>query len=229
MKTSQYLSIRSDIGQVVFLLQQEINLNAGSNPASPTREMKMKLIYIDTETTGLDKKKDDIIQLAGIISADGNTEKFNFLIRPREGYRLSEGAYLAHKKTKEEIDQYPPSSVVFPQFMALLGRYIKKYDKTDKLMFVAYNAMFDMEFIRAWFDLNGEDYFHAWFHFPALDVMQAAAFHLIGKRHLMKNFQLSTVYEEIVGKPMVDAHDALADTIATKEILNKIIENQRGF
>ncbi len=189
----------------------------------------MKLIYIDTETTGLDKSKDDIIQLAGIISVDGSTEEFNFLMKPRDGYKLSEGAYLAHKKTKEEIDQYPPSSEVFKQFMELLGKHISKYDKKDKFMFIAYNAMFDMDFIRAWFDQNNEDYFHAWFHFPALDVMQAAAFHLIGKRHLMKNFQLSTVYEEIIGKPIINAHDALADILATKEILNKIIESQRSF
>ena len=57
--------------------------------------------------------------------------------------------------------------------------------------------------------------------------MQKAAFHLMGRRPFMKNFKLITVYEELMGKPMVDAHDALADIRATREILNKIIEEER--
>lgn len=189
----------------------------------------MKLIYIDVETTGVDDKKDDIIQLAGIISANGQKEEFNLLMRPQEGYELSEGAYLAHKKTREEIDTYPLSAEVFKQFMTMLKKYINKYDKKDKLFFIGYNADFDLDFVRAWFDQNDEDYFHAWFHYPALDVMKLAAFHLIGRRHLLKDFKLSTVYEEIVGKPIVNAHDAMADISATKEILNKILEKQKSL
>ena len=189
----------------------------------------MKLIYIDVETTGLDRKEDDIIQLAGIIVANGVTEEFNYRIRPREGVKLSEGAYMAHKKTDKEIQTYPTSSRVFPTFMSMLKKYINPYNKEDKFFFVAYNSDFDMDFLRNWFDLNSENYFNSWFHFPSLDVMQTAALHLIGRRPYMKNFKLITVYEELMGHPMENAHDALADVKATKEMLDKILEKQKGF
>ena len=86
-----------------------------------------------------------------------------------------------------------------------------------------------MDFLRGWFDRNNESYFGSWFYFPPLDVMQIAAFQLLGKRHLMPNFQLTSVYEEIIGEPMIDAHDALVDIKATRILLNKILENQKKF
>lgn len=186
-------------------------------------------MYIDTETTGLDKDVDDIIQLSGIINVNSKIEEFDFCIRPREGYVLKEGAYLAHKKTTQEIDRYPSSQQVFKQFKEILTKHVNPYDKTDKFMFVAYNAMFDFNFVQKWFEYNDEMYFSAWFHFPPLDVMQMAAFHLIGERHLMPNFRLSTVYEQITGKAMQGAHDAMADIRATQEILSHILKSQRKF
>jgi len=187
----------------------------------------MKLMYIDVETTGLDREKDDIIQLAGIISANGQRETFNFNIR--SDVELSEGAYMAHRKTQEEIASYPSSSEIFPQFMELLSKHVKKYDRADKFFFIGYNAGFDMDFVREWFKKNDESYFGSWFHFPPLDVMQMANFHLIGKRHMMKNFRLTTVYEEIMGKTFPDAHDALADITATSELLDEIMRRQKSF
>lgn len=42
-----------------------------------------KIIYLDTETTGLDKEKNDVIQVAGIIEIDGKeVERFNIFCQP---------------------------------------------------------------------------------------------------------------------------------------------------
>lgn len=187
----------------------------------------MKFIYLDTETTGLDKEKDDIIQLSGILSANGVSEEFDFRIKPREGVHLSDSAYQAHLVTEEEMQSYPEASEIFPQFMALLNKHVDRFDRADKFFFVAYNAEFDYGFMRNWFKLNSESYFNSWFHHPPLDVMQLAAFHLMGKRAQMKNFKLTTVYEELMGHSFDNAHDALEDVKAMKEILSKIVENQR--
>jgi len=187
----------------------------------------MKFIYIDTETTGLDPIKDDIIQLAGIVSVDGVSEEFNFRIKPRPGNHITDAAYMAHLITDKEAQEYPPASEVLPQFMDILKKYINRYDKKDKFFFIAYSAVFDFDFLRNFFEINGEQYFGSWFYFPPLDVMQLAAFHLMGRRAELKNFQLATVYEELIGKPLENAHDAMADISATKEILNKIVANQK--
>ena len=43
----------------------------------------MKLLWLDVETTGLNKEKCDIIQIAGIVVIDGEEkERFNFKCQP---------------------------------------------------------------------------------------------------------------------------------------------------
>ncbi len=186
----------------------------------------MKMLYVDVETTGLDWEEHDIIQLSGSLSVFRHREDFDLLMRPAGDYQLNESAYQCHKKTREEIDSYPSSSEIFNKFMGMLKKHVNKYDKTDKFFFIGYNSTFDMNFVRAWFEKNDEEFFHSFFHFPSLDVMQAAAFHLMGKRAQMDNFRLDTVYKELTGKTLEKAHDAMADINATKEILTKIVEQQ---
>ena len=43
----------------------------------------MKILWLDTETTGLNTDKCDLIQLAGIVIIDGEEkERFNFYCQP---------------------------------------------------------------------------------------------------------------------------------------------------
>lgn len=182
----------------------------------------MKLIYIDTETDGLDPKKNSIIQIAGIIRVNGLDEEFDFKMAPWEGRESNPEALAISGRTIEEVKGYPDQRAIFQLFMALLGRSVDRYNKADKFMFCAYNARFDDDFLREWFAVNGDKYYGSWFWTPALDVMQLAAFYLMQKRHTMPNFKLATVYETIIGKPMEGAHDALADIKATRDIAKVI-------
>ena len=43
----------------------------------------------------------------------------------------------------------------------------------------------------------------------------------------MRNFQLSTVYEKLTGKSLTNAHNAMADIDATRELLNVIVGKLR--
>jgi len=128
----------------------------------------MKIIYIDLETTGTDPKKNGIIQIAGTISANGESEDFNFLMCPRNETVYDRTALQKNGKTRGEIATYPHSSEVFPKFIALLSKYVNRFDKADKFYFVGYNSSFDMDFLREWFSQNEEAYFGSWFWYPRL-------------------------------------------------------------
>lgn len=180
----------------------------------------MKLIYIDTETDGLAPKKNSIIQLAGIIRVNGAEEEFDFKMAPWSGRESDPEALAVSGRTLEEVKGYPAPAEVFRLFLGLLSKYVDKYDKKDKFFALAYNARFDEDFIRAWFEAMGDKYYGSWFWTPALDVMQVAAFHLMKERHDMPNFKLATVAKAILGldPPEGSYHDAMFDVRATKDI-----------
>lgn len=181
----------------------------------------MVLMYCDLETTGLDPKKDSIVQLAGIITDGKNEEEFNWNIKPYRPYELSHGARWKTGFTEELLDSFPNQIEIYSQFIDLLDKYLE--GKNERIYFCGYNSTsFDMAFMRDWFEFNDNKKFGAYFYFPSIDAMHLAAFYLMGRRANMINFQLETVFEEIMGYRMENAHDALADIKATRKLISKL-------
>jgi len=104
-----------------------------------------------------------------------------------------------------------------------MKKYVDPYDKTDKFNFIAYNANFDNQRIRDFFDKIGDKYFGSWFYYPYLDVMTMAAVALVLERRNMPNFKLNTVAKKL-GIQVDDAktHDAMYDIYLTRAIFCKI-------
>lgn len=190
----------------------------------------MILLYIDTETTGLDTATCSIWQLSGYISdtATGVSDSFDYKMRPYRNEIISKEAAAKTGVTQEELDSYPSQSEVFSSFTALLGKYVDLEDWNQRVTPVGYNVSFDLDFLRSWFTFNNSaTLFSKNIYFPGIDVMYLAAYYLLGERSKMRNFQLSTVYEKLTGKSLANAHNAMADIDATKELLNVIVGKLR--
>ena len=186
----------------------------------------MILLYLDTETTGLDISTCSIWQLSGYIgdTSKGTTESFNYKMRPYRGEIISEEAAAKTGATQEELNALPPQSEAFASFVELLSKYIDLEDWNQRVIPVGYNVSFDLDFLRAWFAFNNAaSVFSKNVYFPGIDVMYLASYYLLGERSKMRNFQLSTVYERLLNKPLINAHDAMADIDATREILDVIV------
>lgn len=182
-----------------------------------------KLIYIDTETTGLDPKVSAITQLSGVIRNGDAIEEFNFFMRPHPSAVVYKEALEVQGRTEEEVNAFPPDSIAYADFIALLERHCKKYDKQDKFFFIGFNAKFDADFIREWFLRNNDKYFGSWFWNPPIDVMTIAAFALMDRRQEMPNFKLKTVYEMLYPDDTeIKFHDAMDDIKATRRILRDL-------
>lgn len=185
--------------------------------------MIQKLCFIDCETTGLDAYKNGLIQLAGKIVIDGEErESFNHRIQPFSNDQIDQRALDTNGITREELKEYPSPVTIYTAFTALLGKYVDKFKSTDKFHFVAYNAPFDMEFVRAFFKKNNDEYFGSWFWFPPIDVMGIVAFQLQHKRASLSNFKLLSVAQHY-GLPVKGkAHDAMFDIELTQRLYEKI-------
>jgi DNA polymerase-3 subunit epsilon len=192
--------------------------------------MSVKLCYIDTETTGLDAKRHGIIQLAAIMEIDGvEVATFSAKMRPASSCAADPSALEISGNTIEMIKAYTPEAEVYRDFVAWLGEHVSKFDKLDKAFFSGYNSPFDVEFVRALFDRNGDKYFGSWFWSGSIDVMGAALWALRDRRQQLPNFKLGTVAEFVLGgeaKKLSEAtglHDALTDIRVTRALHRAIL------
>ena len=192
--------------------------------------MSIKTVFLDTETTGLDPKRHGIIQIAAIMDIDGvAVDRINLDIRPASCCACDPAALEVSGKTLEEIKAFPHEADQYRAFCEWLGKHVSKFDRNDKAFFSGYNSPFDAEFMRAFFDRNGDKYFGSWFWSGTIDVMGLALLKLRGERHAMQNFKLGTVAEAVLGGDVVaemtskiGLHNAMTDIELTREIFRKV-------
>lgn len=191
----------------------------------------MKLVFFDLETTGTNPGKHGIHQISGQIVIDGVIkETFDFHVQPNPRAMIEDEALKVGGVTREQILAYPPMQQVYQEFVAMLGKYVDKFNKKDKFFLVGYNnAAFDNQFLRGFFLQNGDVYFGSWFWANSIDEMVLASAYLATRRPEMENFKLSTVAKTLGIVVNDDSlHDAMYDIELTKAVFDIVTRNQYG-
>ena len=185
-----------------------------------------KIIFIDTETGGVNAEKSALIQLSGIIEVDGaEKEKFNFYIKPFENSEVNEKALEVQGRTLEELgtEKYIDESIIYKKFLEILDKYIDKYDKNDKFIVAGYNVKFDIDILKALFERNNNKFLFSYFNSSMLDPLYSVRLlQVAGMLPVLENNKLETwcKYFNIELK----AHDSLQDITATKKLIEKLVE-----
>lgn len=186
----------------------------------------IKIIFIDTETGGVNAEKSALIQLSGIIEVDGTEkEKFNFYIKPFENSEVNEKALEVQGRTLEELgtEKYIDESIIYKKFLEILDKYIDKYDKNDKFIVAGYNVKFDIDILKALFERNNNKFLFSYFNSSMLDHLYSVRLlQVAGMLPVLENNKLETwcKYFNIELK----AHDSLQDITATKKLIEKLVE-----
>ena len=191
--------------------------------------MDIKRLFIDTETTGLDPQRHGLIQVAGLVDINGKIEdSFNFQIQPDENKIIDDEALKVNRTTRDELKTFKHSAEIFHLFRQQVKKYINQYDSKDKFSFLAYNAPFDVGFIRQWFLDNGDKYYGSLFFRYPIDVASIAMEALIDQRPTMKNDRLATCIQYFNVTAQGDLHDALTDIVATRDVYYKALAVLKG-
>lgn len=181
----------------------------------------MKLLFFDLETTGTNPGRNGIHQISGQIVIDGkHVPDFDFHVRPNPKAVIEDAALNVGGVTREQVLAYPPMGQVYKEFVAMLDKYVDKYNKKDKFFLVGYNnAAFDNQFLRGFFLQNGDNYFGSYFWSNSIDVMVLASAYIADRRADMENYKLSTV-AKFLGVSVSDdsLHNALYDIELTRAV-----------
>ena len=184
-----------------------------------------KIIFIDTETGGVNPEKAALIQLSGIIRIDKkDVEKFNFYIKPFENSEVNEKALEVQGRTLEELktDKYVEEKEVYKQFINILDKYIDKYDRADKFIVAGYNVRFDVDILKAFFQRHGNNFLFSYLDSSMLDPLYSIRLLQIAEvLPVLENNKLETWCKHFGIE--LKAHDSLEDIEATKKLIGKLI------
>ncbi len=183
----------------------------------------MKVLYFDTETTGLDAFKNDIIQIAGIVEIDGEVkEEFEFRCQPFSYENVDQKALDVHGMSLDEIRTYQKPEEMYQQLITVFGKYIDKFDKNDKFLSAGQNVEFDVKFLRQFFKKNGDNYYGSWIGWHKLDLLPLAT--VLWYKGIINpaNFKLETIAKEF--GLTFKAHDALEDIKVTRQLIKYITD-----
>lgn len=171
-------------------------------------KLKNPIVVFDLETTGTNISQDRIVEIAMVKAMpDGTVEEKSRKINPTIPIPLETS--LIHGIYDEDVKEEP----TFKQIAKSLAQYLEGCD------LAGFNCLgFDVpmlveEFLRANVDFEVDQR-------KIVDAQKI--FHMMEKRNL------TAAYKYYCGKDLVNAHNALADTKATYEVLVSQVEKYEG-
>jgi len=185
----------------------------------------LKILWLDVETTGLDPRRNDVIQIAGILDIDTiPAAEFNYLVQPFDFNTIEEDALKVNGRHVDELRNFDTPGEVHDNITNILGKYIDRYDRTDKAFIGGQNPGFDRDFLKEFFVKNGDKFFGSWFDYHIIDLCGLSiAFHIKDVVNLRdeQTGKISVRLENVAkafGLEQKQPHDALDDIRLTRQI-----------
>lgn len=195
----EYISI----SPTAYIEENQINLFATKIETVPEYLKNKTFVVFDIETTGLDYRKDEIIEIGAVKVVNGEIkESFATLIKPTQ--EISQEITGINGITNEMVADAP-----------IFGNVIADFYKFSKdAILVAHNAEFDTTFIKE----HGKKYRFK-FDNEIVDTLLLSRTYLKQLRHhKLKNLC------EYFDVSLINAHRALNDTVATAKCFIKMAD-----
>lgn len=188
----------------------------------------MKLLFLDTETGGLDCKINPALQISGIVEVDGKIlQEFDLRLRPHTSSVVDPKALSVNGLDPERL--YDPDRLdpidAYKKLKSIFLTYIDKYDREDKFYLVGQNVHFDYGFLLELWNRQGDNYLGSFIHYHKIDLIAlTAALRLAGKLptdERLPSMKLASLCEYF--QMPVQTHDSMSDIRQTREIFQKYV------
>ncbi len=173
--------------------------------------------FLDTETTGLDPEKHEIIEIGCVLVQLKNTngenvfeviEEFEYKVKP-EKIEIADPVAL-------RVNGYNEADWIFALKLSEVMKIVSK--KTKNAILVGHNVAFDYAFLQNAFAKTGEENL---MHYHKLDTI-SMAFAKLCMEGEIGGYSLHKLTEKF-GIVNTNAHTALADARATFELFKKLV------
>lgn len=170
----------------------------------PCRSVKGRCAILDVETTGLNPKISEVLQLAIVDSVDGGVVLNDFYDVHSEEWPE---AQAVNRITKEMVRGLP----FLKDEAAEVSEILAKFD-----VIAGYNICFDLQFLR-----------NAGVRIPRVPIVDLMVDYSEMKgEYVLKRWKLSQACAW-AGCELLKAHDAVTDSLATLALYNKLREDFR--
>ncbi len=192
-----------------------------------------KILWLDTETTGLDPNKNAIIQLAMIMDINGEkVDEIQLNFKPFLNDELIVNEELKITKKWRDFDlgdnTILPATGISAQTLlsyrqpnttsinAFLNKHISKFDKADKAYVGGYNVPFDIDFLNKFYEKSHDTYLGSYINWKQLDVRSILYMLDYHSAIQLENYKLETACKHFGVE--LQSHDPMSDIRATREI-----------
>ena len=180
------------------------------------------ILFFDTETTGVNTKRDRIVELAWVLcDNEGKIIREETRLIIPEGFEIPVEASAIHGITTE-------IATVEGEFLSdVLNEFLS--DMRLACLIVGHNIMYDIEMIKNECIRKNFMVFDFLKKSKFCTMRNTVDYCKLSQRNGRTGYKypkLSEAYQIITGSYLVDCHDALADTEACKEIFFTGLENK---
>jgi len=181
--------------------------------------MSAKLLFIDTETGGMDPGRHSLLSLAMVVWVDREIiDSLEILI--------NDGVLAATKEAlsvnKIDLEKHKLAALSPPEAMDQLLHFIgKHFPGKEKITLAGHNVHFDIAFLKPFFSANNKD-FSEFFSHRVIDTSSILHYlYLSGKikQKAISSDEAFALFDiQVEGR-----HTALGDAIATAKLFTKLI------
>ena len=181
--------------------------------------MEDRLLFIDTETGGLNPEEHSLLSLALVVWEDMEIiDSKEILINDGKLSVTDEALAINHIDIeKHKITALSPSRAMDEIFL-----FINKYfPGTKKITLAGHNVQFDINFLRLFFTGNYED-FSKYFSHRIIDT-SSILYYLYLTGYIKYRATSSDEAFELFEIKVKNRHTALGDALATAKLFNKLL------
>lgn len=187
------------------------------------KKQNKKVLFFDVETTGVKAEVNGVFEIGFVIEIAGKVvDEAKFNVQPFKGQIIEKEALDISGMTLEKLKTFPLPGAVHKGITGIWNKHVDRFDKSDKFYPAGYNVRFDLDFMSEFFGRNGDKYFGSYVNWKRIDPLPVLYWLDFKGAISLENYKLETVCEYFGIK--IDAHDALSDIKATRELIEKVDE-----
>ena len=181
--------------------------------------MKDRLLFIDTETGGLNPSKHSLLSLAMVVWEEMEIiDSTELLINDGKLSVTNEALAI----NKIDIEMHKKSAISSTQAIEEIVAFIKKhFTQQEKITLAGHNVHFDVNFLKTFFSHNNIN-FSNYFSHRIIDT-SSVLYYLYLSGHLKQKAVSSDEAFELFNIQVKGRHTALGDAIATAKLFNQLL------